>query len=156
MLRRLQVQLQALWRLRPARTVFHACQGQAVNELVVSAFDTDPPVLRIERGDRVAVYLDKRAEAVVAALKEAGVDTGQMAAMGYGEEKPIADNGDEEGRETNRRIEITLIAGSADAAAAAPVPRLADGSPDFASDTSPSVAPAENTLRPKARPANNE
>lgn len=98
----------------------------------------------------------QRAEAVVAALKEAGVDTGQMAAMGYGEEKPIADNGDEEGRETNRRIEITLIAGSADAAAAAPVPRLADGSPDFASDTSPSVAPAENTLRPKARPANNE
>lgn len=47
-------ELQALWRLRPARTVFHACQGQAVNELVVSAFETDPPVLRIERGDRVA------------------------------------------------------------------------------------------------------
>jgi uncharacterized protein YecT (DUF1311 family) len=47
-------ELQALWRLKPPTTVAHACQGQAVNELVVSAFDTDPPVLRIERGDRVA------------------------------------------------------------------------------------------------------
>jgi OmpA-OmpF porin, OOP family len=95
----------------------------------------------------------QRAEAVVAALKEAGVDTGQMSAMGYGEEKPIAENSDEEGRETNRRIEIALTgAGAAPAA----LPRLPDGSPDFTADSSPSVAPAENSLRPKARPANNE
>ena len=95
----------------------------------------------------------QRAEAVVAALKEAGVDTGQMSAMGYGEEKPIADNGNEAGRETNRRIEIALLGGAAVPAA---LPRLPDGTPDFTKDTSPSVAPAENTLRPKARPANNE
>ncbi len=95
----------------------------------------------------------QRAEAVVAALKEAGVDTGQMSAMGYGEEKPIAENSDEDGRETNRRIEIALIGA---AAAPAALPRLPDGSPDFTKDTSPSVAPAENSLRPKARPANNE
>jgi OOP family OmpA-OmpF porin len=95
----------------------------------------------------------QRAEAVVAALKEAGVDTGLMSAMGYGEEKPIAENSDEEGRETNRRIEIALTgAGAAPAA----LPRLPDGSPDFTADSSPSVAPAENSLRPKARPANNE
>lgn len=92
----------------------------------------------------------QRAEAVVAALKEAGVDTGQMSAMGYGEERPIAENDDEGGRETNRRIEITLIG------AQGSLPRLPDGTPDFSKDTSPSVAPAENSLRPKARPANNE
>ena len=47
-------ELQALWRLRPPHTVAHACQGQAANELVVNAFDTDPPALRVECGDRVA------------------------------------------------------------------------------------------------------
>jgi len=86
----------------------------------------------------------QRAEAVVTALKTAGVDVGQMTAMGYGEEKPLADNGSEEGRETNRRIEVALKPGAEIAATAA------------ASDGDPSVAPAENTLRPKARPANNE
>jgi OmpA-OmpF porin, OOP family len=95
----------------------------------------------------------QRAEAVVAALKEAGVDVSQMSAMGYGEEKPIAENSNEVGRETNRRIEIALTGGAPIPAA---LPRQADGSPDFTSDTSPSVAPAENTLRPKARPADNE
>lgn len=92
----------------------------------------------------------QRAEAVVAALKEAGVDTGQMSAMGYGEERPIAENDNEDGRETNRRIEIALIG------AQGTLPRLPDGSPDFTSDSSPSVAPVENSLRPKARPANND
>lgn len=99
----------------------------------------------------------QRAEAVMAALKTAGVDVSAMSAMGYGEEKPIADNGDEEGREANRRIEFTLKGGAAAAPAttAASLPRLPDGTPDFSKDTSPSVAPAEKTLRPKPRPANN-
>lgn len=99
----------------------------------------------------------QRAEAVLAALKEDGVDVAAMSAMGYGEEKPIADNGDEEGREANRRIEFTLKGGVAPAPAAtqASLPRLPDGSPDFSKDDSPSVAPAEKTLRPKPRPANN-
>lgn len=102
----------------------------------------------------------QRAEAVVTALKSAGVDVGQMTAMGYGEEKPIADNGSEEGRETNRRIEVALRPGAelpaAGAVPSAAVPRLPDGTPDFSKDDSPSRAPAENSLRPKARPANNE
>ena len=59
-------ELQALWRLRPPHTVAHACQGQAANELVVNAFDTDPPALRVERGDRVAMVLPQRWETAVA------------------------------------------------------------------------------------------
>lgn len=86
----------------------------------------------------------QRAEAVLAALKTAGVDVGAMSAMGYGEDKPIADNGDEAGREANRRIEFTLKGGALGQPGAAP-----------ATDDSPSVAPGENTLRPKARPTNN-
>ncbi|WP_374660266.1 lysozyme inhibitor LprI family protein [Inhella sp.] len=45
-------ELQALWRLRPPSTRTYFCQGQAANELVVNAFDTDPRTLRIERGDQ--------------------------------------------------------------------------------------------------------
>lgn len=109
---------------------------------------------------------EDRAKAVLVALRERGVDVSTMKAVGYGEEKPVADNGDEEGREANRRIEFTLIGATPAAetatetqqaqAAAAPLPRLPDGSPDFSGDTSPSIAPQEKTLRPLPRPANND
>lgn len=50
-----------------------------------------------------------RAQAVLDALRAEDVLTARFAAKGYGEEKPIADNGTEAGREANRRIEIRLI-----------------------------------------------
>jgi len=109
---------------------------------------------------------EDRAKAVLVALRERGVDVSTMKAVGYGEGKPIADNGDEEGREANRRIEFTLIGATPAAetatetqqaqAATTPLPRLPDGSPDFSADTSPSIAPQEKTLRPLPRPANND
>ena len=43
------------------------------------------------------------------ALLDRQVDVSGMRAVGYGETVPIADNGTEAGRETNRRIEFTLI-----------------------------------------------
>jgi uncharacterized protein len=45
-------ELQAVWRLLPPRTRSFACQGQPANEVVLNFFDTDPPTLRLERGDR--------------------------------------------------------------------------------------------------------
>lgn len=45
-------ELQAVWRLLPPRTVAYACQGQPANELVAHFFETDPPTIRLERGDR--------------------------------------------------------------------------------------------------------
>ena len=50
-----------------------------------------------------------RAESVLEALQARRVLTGNLTAKGYGENAPIADNGTEEGREANRRIEFTLI-----------------------------------------------
>ncbi|WYK03405.1 OmpA family protein [Cereibacter sphaeroides f. sp. denitrificans] len=99
-----------------------------------------------------------RAEAVLLALQGRRVDVGRMKAVGYGEERPIADNGNEEGREANRRIEFTLLGEDGNPVDdAAPVVEetaeatTADGT-EAAADGEPSAAPAEMTLRPKRRP----
>ena len=50
-----------------------------------------------------------RAEAVLAALREAGMPVSNMTAAGYGETRPIAENDSQEGRDANRRIEMMLL-----------------------------------------------
>lgn len=47
-------ELQAVWRLVAPKTVSHACQNNPANEVVANFFDTDPPTIRLERGDRTA------------------------------------------------------------------------------------------------------
>ena len=51
----------------------------------------------------------ERALSVVKFLSEMGVSPNVLAAAGYGEYHPIADNSTPEGRTQNRRIEITLM-----------------------------------------------
>jgi OOP family OmpA-OmpF porin len=83
-----------------------------------------------------------RAEAVLLALQGRRVDISGMSAVGYGEASPIADNGTEEGREANRRIEFVLkgVQGAEVAAEAAPA----------GAETEPVAAPAEGEAAPAA------
>ena len=120
-----------------------------------------------EEGNRA--LSQARAEAVLMALQGRQVDVSAMRAKGYGESRPIAENGNEAGRETNRRIEIALIGGQkavvipAPAAdgpqTGAPPPREAETAATVTTpaqfDAGPSLAPAEPTRRPKPRPDSN-
>ncbi|HKE85897.1 MAG TPA: OmpA family protein [Vicinamibacterales bacterium] len=49
-----------------------------------------------------------RAEAVMAALRDAGVSASAMQAQGYGSQNPVADNSTEAGRARNRRVTLTF------------------------------------------------
>jgi outer membrane protein OmpA-like peptidoglycan-associated protein len=52
---------------------------------------------------------EKRADAVRTALVARKVSQARLATVGYGENKPIADNDTEAGRMMNRRVTITII-----------------------------------------------
>lgn len=50
----------------------------------------------------------RRAEAVASALRAQGVGDGSLELKYYGEESPAADNGTREGRQKNRRVELSV------------------------------------------------
>jgi uncharacterized protein (TIGR03382 family) len=52
---------------------------------------------------------ERRAAAVVAYLVAHGVDAARLSSSGWGSQKPIASNDTEEGREQNRRVELTIL-----------------------------------------------
>ena len=51
---------------------------------------------------------EARAESVAGLFRERGVSGDRVITKGYGESKPVATNETEEGREKNRRVEITI------------------------------------------------
>jgi outer membrane protein OmpA-like peptidoglycan-associated protein len=60
--------------------------------------------------DQVNVPLSaQRAEAVIAWLAGHGVERGRLSAAGFGSRKPLADNGTEEGRAKNRRVDLIKL-----------------------------------------------
>ncbi|MFT4675725.1 MAG: outer membrane protein OmpA-like peptidoglycan-associated protein [Reinekea sp.] len=57
---------------------------------------------------------EQRASAVANIILESGIVFERVAAVGFGEDQPVADNGSAAGRAENRRVEITLDAIVAD------------------------------------------
>jgi len=51
----------------------------------------------------------RRAGSVSYYLNSIGVNANRLLTIGYGETRPVADNGSESGREMNRRVELTLL-----------------------------------------------
>ncbi len=51
----------------------------------------------------------ERAQAVVDYLVSKGVDPAQLQAVGYGQEKPVAENSTKEGQFKNHRIEFEVL-----------------------------------------------
>lgn len=47
-----------------------------------------------------------RAKSVVAALTAQGIDAARLSAAGFGDSQPVSDNGTEEGKAKNRRVEL--------------------------------------------------
>jgi outer membrane protein OmpA-like peptidoglycan-associated protein len=54
---------------------------------------------------------ERRAASVLEFISEQGIRTGRMQSVGYGEERPVADNETQEGRRKNRRVEIVISEG---------------------------------------------
>ena len=77
-----------------------------------------------------------------AAMAEAGIDTANLTARGYGESQPIASNDTEAGREENRRIEFRLLSEMPIRNTPLPVPILREGV------TSEPVAPLQGPPAP--------
>jgi outer membrane protein OmpA-like peptidoglycan-associated protein len=50
----------------------------------------------------------RRADAVLGALLDLGVNRAQLTAQGYGASQPVAANDSADGRQMNRRVEIVL------------------------------------------------
>jgi outer membrane protein OmpA-like peptidoglycan-associated protein len=52
---------------------------------------------------------ENRARSVVNALLKKSIDQSKLSSQGFGQDKPIADNGTEEGKAKNRRVEIAKV-----------------------------------------------
>jgi chemotaxis protein MotB len=72
-----------------------------------------------------------RAASVIRLLEGRGVDPRRMAAIGFGEKRPIADNVTPEGRSANRRVMLVILAtpGGQESAAAAVDPETGPQTP---------------------------
>ena len=87
-----------------------------LNEIVKLLKDNADLKLRVEghtdnQGNAAAnqALSEKRAQAVVAWLSSHGIAAARLTAKGFGQTKPVAENGTEDGRAKNRRVELAKL-----------------------------------------------
>lgn len=95
---------------------------------------------------------ERRAQSVVDYLAANGIASSRLAAVGYGEGQPVADNDTEEGRELNRRVEL-MIAGRDESAAPVAAPAVEETVAPAVEPEAAEVTPEENPAPPAAQPA---
>jgi hypothetical protein len=85
----------------------------------------------------------RRANSVLEAMVQAGIDRGRLEAIGYGKTRPAVQGADEQSRSINRRVQFRVIEG-AGAGAADPAP--APAAPPAAAPAAPPAtgAPASS------------
>jgi len=81
------------------------------NPLQIEGFTDDQPI-NTPRFPSNWELSAARAASVVNLLDRFGIEPGRMSAIGYGEFKPIADNGTELGRQKNRRVVLVILGSS--------------------------------------------
>jgi len=115
----------------------------------------DYPDLRIEIAghtsddgarERNMTLSQQRADVAKAYFVKQGIAPGRITTVGYGPDKPIADNKSKGGAEKNRRIEFRLITAD-EAGAAAPAP-----APSPAPEPAPAPAPSPTPPAPGDKP----
>ena len=89
-------------------------ESQPIIDQIVQLMEDNPELMLSIEGhtDNVGspqankVLSENRAKAVMNAVASSGVDASRLAAVGWGQERPVADNRTEDGRAKNRRVEI--------------------------------------------------
>ncbi len=85
-----------------------------------------------------------RAASVMQYLVGRGVDAGRMSSKGFGESMPVSDNGTDEGRELNRRVELKIT----DIGTPAPAAETAAPAEAAPAEGEGAVAPAPDATAP--------
>ena len=94
--------------LLPEAEVLLARVGAALvsNDLADFRFSVEGHTDSVGPESYNATLSQERAEAVKAFLIARGVSEQKLATVGHGESRPVASNGDDEGRQRNRRVEL--------------------------------------------------
>ena len=103
-----------------------------------------------------AAYNQKLSEARAASVKKylvgRGIDEGRMTTKGFGKSMPVADNGTDEGRELNRRVELKVTE-SANGEAAPTAAAPAEAAPAAATTAAEAPATKAHTSRKRKHKA---